>query len=108
MTKLHEKRTKERAKSQEKMPIPVQARSLTREEVKAELAELHALGYRSTGEDPHYPQCLQEAMAKLHENRVKERADAGEKIVPARNAIGDRKAEAPSTYQDKCVGPASF
>ncbi|WP_196799155.1 DUF4148 domain-containing protein [Burkholderia cepacia] len=53
------------------------AQDLTREQVKAELAELHALGYRSTGEDPHYPKHIQEMMTKLSEKRMNERSEAG-------------------------------
>jgi len=41
------------------------AGALTRDQVKAELAELHAVGYRMTGEDPTYPVKLQEALAKI-------------------------------------------
>ncbi|WP_080411838.1 DUF4148 domain-containing protein [Burkholderia ubonensis] len=88
------------------------ARSLTREEVKAELADLHALGYRSTAEDPHYPRHIQEMMAKLHEKRAKERSQAGEQIIPEQKSINDRTRAAPSSDstmdQDKCVGPVSF
>ena len=88
------------------------ARGLTREEVKAELADLHALGYRSTVEDPHYPRHVQEMMAKLHEKRAKERSQAGEQIIPGQKSINDRTRAAPSADStmdhDKCVGPASF
>ncbi|HDR9504989.1 DUF4148 domain-containing protein [Burkholderia cepacia] len=95
------------------LSIPsVQAQGLTREQVKAELAELRGLGYRSTGEDPHYPKHLQEIMAKLHEKRMQERTKAGEQVLPAQNSADNREAAAPAADraadQDKCVGPISF
>ncbi|HDR9584736.1 TPA: DUF4148 domain-containing protein [Burkholderia stabilis] len=39
--------------------------TVTRAEVTAELAALHAAGYRQTGEDPHYPARLSEALMKI-------------------------------------------
>ena len=39
--------------------------TVTRAEVTAELAALHAAGYRQTGEDPHYPARLAEALTKI-------------------------------------------
>ena len=39
--------------------------TVTRAEVTAELAALHAAGYRQTGEDPHYPAKLAEALTKI-------------------------------------------
>jgi hypothetical protein len=88
------------------------AKDLTREEVKAELADLHALGYRSTTDDPHYPRHVQEMMAKLHEQRAKERSQAGEQIIPGQKSHNDRMPAAPAADstmdQEKCVGPASF
>ncbi|KVV54302.1 hypothetical protein WT27_02150 [Burkholderia territorii] len=86
------------------------AKDLTRDEVKAELAELRALGYRSSTEDPHYPKHLQEIMAKLHEKHMKERTEAG--AIPVQSPIDDRTVAAPEANrtadQDKCVGPISF
>ncbi|MBU9384315.1 DUF4148 domain-containing protein [Burkholderia gladioli] len=95
------------------LSIPsVQAQGLTREQVKAELAELRALGYRSTAEDPNYPEHVQEIMAKLHEKRMQERIKAGEQVLPTVNSVDNREAMAPAADrtadQDKCVGPISF
>ncbi|MDR0245516.1 MAG: DUF4148 domain-containing protein [Burkholderia sp.] len=42
-----------------------QQRAVTRAEVVAELDALHAAGYRQTGEDPHYPVRLSEALTKI-------------------------------------------
>ncbi|WP_423369237.1 DUF4148 domain-containing protein [Burkholderia sp. LMG 32019] len=39
--------------------------TVTRAEVKAELAALRAAGYRQTGEDPYYPARLAEALKKV-------------------------------------------
>ncbi|WGY70088.1 DUF4148 domain-containing protein [Burkholderia cepacia] len=39
--------------------------TVTRAEVKAELAALRAAGYRQTGEDPYYPARLSEALKKV-------------------------------------------
>ncbi|MCA8016814.1 DUF4148 domain-containing protein [Burkholderia metallica] len=39
--------------------------TVTRAEVTAELAALHTAGYRQTGEDPHYPAKLAEALTKI-------------------------------------------
>ncbi|MBN3743221.1 MULTISPECIES: DUF4148 domain-containing protein [Burkholderia] len=39
--------------------------TVTRAGVTAELAALHAAGYRQTGEDPHYPARLAEALTKI-------------------------------------------
>ncbi|WP_081072164.1 DUF4148 domain-containing protein [Burkholderia cepacia] len=90
----------------------VHAKELTRAEVMAELAELRALGYRSTAEDPHYPRHIQEMMAKLNEKRMKERAEAGKQGMPEQSQIKNRAPTAPAadetSEQNKCVGPASF
>ncbi|WP_157639656.1 DUF4148 domain-containing protein [Burkholderia ubonensis] len=92
--------------------LSVHAQGLTREEVKAELAELRALGYRSAAEDPHYPKQIQEVMAKLHEKRMKERTEAGGQVTSAQISTDNRKGVAPAADsaadQDKCVGPSSF
>ncbi|WP_080425770.1 DUF4148 domain-containing protein [Burkholderia ubonensis] len=88
--------------------------ALTREEVKAEPAELHALGYHpGGGGDPQYPKQLQETMARLHEKRMMERsnrATTGAQSSPVRSAIDNGKSSAPHGDQqvDQCVGPASF
>lgn len=39
--------------------------TVTRAGITAELAALHAAGYRQTGEDPHYPARLAEALKKI-------------------------------------------
>ncbi|UXU90245.1 DUF4148 domain-containing protein [Burkholderia sp. S-53] len=39
--------------------------TVTRAEVTAELAALHAAGYRQTGEDPYYPARLAQALTKI-------------------------------------------
>ncbi|WP_175954143.1 DUF4148 domain-containing protein [Burkholderia sp. BCC0405] len=39
--------------------------TVTRADVTAELAAVRAAGYRQTGEDPHYPARLAEALAKI-------------------------------------------
>ncbi|ERJ33372.1 hypothetical protein L810_4312 [Burkholderia sp. AU4i] len=39
--------------------------TVTRAEVKAELAALRAAGYRQNGEDPYYPARLAEALKKI-------------------------------------------
>ncbi|WP_080404965.1 DUF4148 domain-containing protein [Burkholderia ubonensis] len=88
-----------------------QAGGLTREEVKAELAELRALGYRSTAEDPHYPRHIQEMMAKLHEKRAKKVTKTQEGTVSPQSSTGDRSPAVPVSCvddQESCVGPASL
>ncbi|VWD02447.1 membrane protein [Burkholderia lata] len=42
-----------------------QESTVTRAEVKAELAAVRAAGYRQTGEDPYYPARLSEALMKI-------------------------------------------
>ncbi|WP_071764624.1 DUF4148 domain-containing protein [Burkholderia ubonensis] len=90
----------------------VNAKGVTRDEVMAELAELRALGYRSTAEDPHYPRHVQEMMAKLHEKRMKERFHGAEQVTPRGKSTNERTRAAQSADstmdQNKCVGPASF
>ncbi|WP_080406991.1 DUF4148 domain-containing protein [Burkholderia ubonensis] len=96
------------------LPITIKsANALTREEVRAELAELRALGYRSMAEDSYYPRHTQEMMAKLHEKRMKVRANkVGDQVTPTRSSAGNRKTDVPdanrATDRNQCVGPVSF
>ncbi|MDN7934662.1 DUF4148 domain-containing protein [Burkholderia metallica] len=82
------------------------SKELTRAEVKAELEELRALGYRSANDDPHYPRHIQEMMKKLHKSRATANSTGISEPEPW------HKQPDPAVEADnppgKCVGPASF
>ncbi|AJY09646.1 DUF4148 domain-containing protein [Burkholderia dolosa] len=82
------------------------SKELTRAEVKAELAELRALGYSFANDDPHYPRHIQEVMKKLHEARAAANSTGISEPEPSHKQ--PEPAVEADHHPDKCVGPVSF
>ncbi|KVN45150.1 DUF4148 domain-containing protein [Burkholderia ubonensis] len=51
--------------------------TVTREQIKAELAALQAAGYHASGEDPSYPVKLQAALMKIRESKTASMDESG-------------------------------
>ncbi|WP_423761295.1 DUF4148 domain-containing protein [Burkholderia sp. NLJ2] len=70
--------------------------TVTRAEVTAELAALHAAGYRQTGEDPHYPARLAEALTKIGSTGTSTADTSGYGMAaPATSESGPMAADRP-------------
>ena len=82
------------------------SKELTRAEVKAELEELRALGYRSANDDPHYPRHIQEMMKKLHEARAAANSTGISEPEPSHKQ--PEPAVKADNHPEKCNGPVSF
>jgi len=83
------------------------AQALTREEVKAELSELRALGYHHEAEDVHYPEKVQDAMRRLHQKRMAKGADSS-KVAGGAEAAPDTVKPSQDRQESQCTGPVSF
>lgn len=70
--------------------------TVTRAEVKAELAALRAAGYRQNGEDPYYPARLAEALKKVGSTGTSAADTSGYGMAaPAASESGPTAADRP-------------
>ncbi|KVS28408.1 DUF4148 domain-containing protein [Burkholderia cepacia] len=70
--------------------------TVTRAEVKAELAALRAAGYRQNGEDPYYPARLAEALKKVGSTGTSAADTSGYGMAaPAASESGPMAADRP-------------
>ncbi|WP_175925099.1 DUF4148 domain-containing protein [Burkholderia cepacia] len=70
--------------------------TVTRAEVKAELAALRAAGYRQNGEDPYYPARLAEALKKIGSTGTSTADTSGYGMAaPAASESGSMTADRP-------------
>ncbi|MFL9934147.1 DUF4148 domain-containing protein [Paraburkholderia sp. RL18-103-BIB-C] len=84
--------------------------TITRAQVREELVQLERAGYHpATGEDPHYPDDIQAAEAKVAANASAAQTSQAVGGVPMGSHVeaGSPRRTA-SSKPDDCVGPVSF